>query len=83
MDDITIDFVEFAKAVARNEFNYGSWQRYAVTHYADEKIEEARREIVRICNDDDSIGSDLWPITDAAAIEILRVVDLLSSKTKG
>jgi hypothetical protein len=78
---LTIDeFMVFAEAVAKNESDYAAWQRFAVTHYAEERIEKARIEIVRICNDDDSIGNEIWPLTESAANQILDIVKSLGQK---
>ena len=76
------EFIAFAEAVARNESDYSAWQRFAQTHYRDERVERARVEIVKVCIEDDSIGNSKWPVTDEAGAKILEVVASLRQELR-
>jgi len=79
LSEIRTEFVAFAESLANNDCSFDSWKKYAQTHYIEDNLEKARIEIVRICSDDDSIGNELWPLTDAAIAEIRQVVSQLNS----
>lgn len=79
MNELTSQFIAFTKALADNKCNYELWQKYAVAHYSDEELEAARIALVRICNDDDSIGNDIWPLTDEAIEKIKKLLVKLES----
>ena len=71
---ITVDeFLEFAESVAANSSDRDAWQQYAATHYADERLETARREIVRICIADDPNGIAAGQLTERASKEVFEV----------
>ncbi len=43
------DFADFLLRVSERAVTVAEWNRFAVTHYADEATEAARRELVREC----------------------------------
>lgn len=74
MNEIKRNFIEFTKTLANNECSYELWQKFAVAHYAETEIESARIELVRICNDEDSIGNEIWPLSEEAINKIKQVL---------
>jgi hypothetical protein len=43
------ELAEFIRKVAEGTHSRQEWERIAVNHYHDEAMENARRELVRIC----------------------------------
>jgi len=83
MNDSTIwpEFLNFLKEIAANNNDYEKWKKYAQQHYHDEKIEHIRVRLVKICNDDDSIGNDKWPLTDEALKKVQELVGEFEKNT--
>lgn len=80
MNEIERRFTEFAKGLASNKSSYKLWQEFEETTYQDPVVEKARQEIFTICDSDDSIGNDMWPLTEEAVSKINEVVAKLESK---
>jgi len=83
MNDSTIrtEFLNFLKVISSNNGDYEKWKKYAQQHYHDEIIENIRVRLVKICNGDDSLGNDKWPLTDKALKKIQELVDELEKNT--
>lgn len=71
------DLLTFADSVAANQCDNETWQKFAKTHYPDEIVEAARREIVRICIDDDPNGSANGALTEQASKAVTEVATKL------
>ena len=46
MEDVRAPFCEFLAELAEGRMSDGAWGRFAVAHYLDEELEDARRELV-------------------------------------
>lgn len=60
--------------VASNNSNHDKWKEYAEHRYADEVLESIRIRLVDICDKDDSLGDNRWPLSDAAIENIKRLI---------
>jgi hypothetical protein len=68
------EFIAFILRVASGAYSDADWQRMAITHYGDERMEDARRKLVRYVLSSpapkkESVSSDQRLISLAAALK--------------
>ena len=74
MDRIKDEFLTFAESLASNNCSLETWNKYAVRHYQEIDLENARIKLVRICIEDVSIGNKFSPLSKDAIIAINTVI---------
>ncbi len=63
------DFLDFALRVALNDASREDWDKYAVTHYLDDELEQLRAAIVRV-----GISENAGEISECGAKKIRVLV---------
>jgi len=69
-----IEFLQFMKNVAANNSDTSEWQKYAVQHYDDNKLEDIRALLVKICINDDNFNNSSSQISEKAVIGIGELI---------
>ncbi len=53
-------FADFLERLAASETAGDDWSTHCVAHYADDKLEAIRRDVVRLSIERNPLGSPLW-----------------------
>ena len=63
------EFAEFLDQLRVGPVHHEIWQRYIVTHYHDDRLEEIRRQCVRL-----AISQDDFSVNESARNELTRMI---------
>lgn len=68
------EFLAFLQSLINHTDTKESWQKFAVTHYLDDRLEELRRAIVRVAVEDNPMGTKK-ELSDDALSKIKDIVE--------